>query len=256
MPKRSGVIDYARNPFCSNDWIKQGRGFAAHRQKQLANILGKTVDELKKIRRNNGSYPAFVAIRWGFAEVRKNKLIPTEKWNNRFVYDFFGTPLVLSRNKKSHVKLPKGSNKPTSPLVECRPHKNQTGMYNYKNFFAVWKNWDTFEQRIDGINGVYAFRLKKEFGRLRGKSKVLYIGQCNQNVNINSRPGIWYRLQNYRQNNDGASRRLKEVEKTFGGRSSIEYSYVICDNPRKVEEALLADYYAKHLEFPPLNRSN
>jgi hypothetical protein len=139
--------------------------------------------------------------------------------------------------------------------MEYKPLNNRTGLYSYQKFFALWKNWDSFEPRVDGINGVYAFRLKTEFGRLRGKSNILYIGQCNQNANINSRPGIWHRLQNYRQNNDGASRRLKEVEKSFGGSSSIEYSYVICDNPRKVEEALLADYYAKHLEFPPLNRS-
>lgn len=212
MPKKSGVIDYARNPFCSNDWIKQGRGLAAHRQEQLAYLLGKTVEAIKKIHRNNGSYPAFVAIRWGFAEVKKNKLIPTEKWNNRFGYDFFGIPLAFSRNKNSCVKFPKGSNKPTPPSMQCKPLKNQPGMCDYQKFFAVWKNWDAFEPRIDGINGVYTFRLKTEFGRLRGKSNILYIGQCNQNANINSRPGIWHRLQNYRQNNDGASRRLKEVE--------------------------------------------
>jgi hypothetical protein len=255
MPPKSGVIDYARNPFYCDDWISQERRLTAHRQKQFSNILGKTIEEIKKINRNEGSYPAFVAIRWGFAEVRKNKLIPTEKWSNRFDYDFFGAPLVLSRNKKSYVKFPKRSNKPTPSMLECKPLKSRVGMYDYQKYFAVWKNWDSFEPRIDGINGVYAFRLKTEFGRLRGKSNVLYIGQCNQNANNNSRPGIWHRLQNYRQNNDGASHRLKEVEKAFGGRSIIEYSYVICDNPRSVEEALLADYYVKHLEFPPLNRS-
>jgi hypothetical protein len=62
-------------------------------------------------------------------------------------------------------------------------------------------------------------------------------------------------LQNYRQTNDGASIRLKVVEKQFGGRSHLEYAYVPSDSPREVEKELLADYYERHLEFPPLNRS-
>ena len=127
--------------------------------------------------------------------------------------------------------------------------------YNYQTFFTDWKNWEAFEPRVDGINGVYAFRLKKSFGRLKGESAVLYIGMCNQNPQVNKRPGIWHRLQNYRQNNMGASKRLKEIESAFGGRPNVEYSYEVCENPREVEKALLHDYYSKHLEFPPLNRN-
>jgi hypothetical protein len=63
------------------------------------------------------------------------------------------------------------------------------------------------------------------------------------------------RLQNYKQNNDGASRRLKEVEAAFGGRFNVEYSYRPCDDPRAAEKALLEDYCAKHLELPPLLRN-
>jgi hypothetical protein len=127
--------------------------------------------------------------------------------------------------------------------------------YDYQRYFPKWKNWEEFEPRFDGINGVYAFRLKSEFGRLKGASQVLYIGMCNQNAEVNRRSGLWHRLQNYRQTNDGASRRLKDVEAAFGGRSHLEYSYVHCDSPREVEKALLADYFERHLEFPPLNRS-
>lgn len=128
-------------------------------------------------------------------------------------------------------------------------------IYNYETYFTEWNSWASFETRFDGLNGVYAFRLKSKFGRLRGESDVLYIGMCNQNPEVNQRPGIWHRLKNYRQSNNGASQRLKEVETIFGGKSNVEYSYVVCENPRAVEKALLADYYAKHLEFPPLNRN-
>jgi hypothetical protein len=96
---------------------------------------------------------------------------------------------------------------------------------DYRSFFKEWKNWDVFEPSIDGINGVYAFRLKKHFGRLKGESSILYIGQVEHNPERNKRPGIWHRLMNYRQNNKGASERLKEIEAYFGGRQFIEYAY-------------------------------
>jgi hypothetical protein len=127
--------------------------------------------------------------------------------------------------------------------------------YDYQRYFRKWKNWAELEPRFDGINGVYAFRLKSEFGRLKGVSQVLYIGSCSQNAEVNRRPGLWHRLRNYTQKNDGASRRLKAVEGAFGGKSHLEYSYVPCDSPREVEKALLDGYSEKHLELPPLNRS-
>ena len=88
-----------------------------------------------------------------------------------------------------------------------------------------------------------------------GKSSLLYIGKADQNPERNKRPGIWHRLSNYRQNNSGASKRLKDIEKQFGGRIAIEYSYVVCDKPRDMEKELLDHCYTVHMEFPPLNRN-
>jgi hypothetical protein len=127
---------------------------------------------------------------------------------------------------------------------------------DYRIFFKGWKDWEEFEPRIDDINGIYAFRLKTPFARLVGKSDILYIGKVEQNSKINKRPGIWHRLKNYRQHNLGASKRLKDIELYFGGKSSIEYSYVLCTDPRQTESELLKSYYEQHLEFPPLNRSS
>ena len=126
---------------------------------------------------------------------------------------------------------------------------------NYDTYFETWKCWEEFEPRVDGINGVYAFRLKKKFGRLIGESNILYFGKCVQNPKRNKRPGVWHRLQNYRQKNAGASDRLKELEQKVGGKSEIEYSYVICEGARETEKALLENYFSKHFEYPPLNRN-
>ena len=121
---------------------------------------------------------------------------------------------------------------------------------NYAAYFKDWKEWDTFEEPFSGEIGVYAFRLKFEFPRLQSVSSVIYIGKSA------NKSGIFYRLMNYRQHNKGGSSRLKEIEKAFGGKSAIQYSYVFCENPRDIEKELLADYMKAHLELPPLNRSN
>jgi hypothetical protein len=131
-------------------------------------------------------------------------------------------------------------------------------MMNYQNYFKEWKNWGRFdeqEKEFEGLNGVYAFRLTSNFGRLRGASSILYIGKCDQNRKKEKRPsGLWYRLKNYKQNNPGSSTRLKEIEKEFRS-SNVEYSYVVCENPHEIEKKLLDNYERQHLELPPLNRS-
>ena len=90
---------------------------------------------------------------------------------------------------------------------------------DYRNYFEPWMNWETFDEKekFRGLNGVYAFRLKSNFDRLRGSSSVLYIGMCDQNRKKEDRPsGLWWRLRNYKQNNSGGSARLKDIENEFG----------------------------------------
>jgi hypothetical protein len=88
-----GIID-DNNPFIQNSWIKQGYGFTIHRQKQISELFGKDKSNILGTNpKNENSYVAFVAIRWGFAEIVGDKLSPTEKWTNRFLYDVHGQPL-------------------------------------------------------------------------------------------------------------------------------------------------------------------
>ncbi len=93
MRLNKGIINN-NNPFIQVDWIKQGFGFTLHRQKQISELFGKHKEVILETKpKNNYSYVAFVAIRWGFAEVIDGKLTPTEKWTNRFHYDGHGQPL-------------------------------------------------------------------------------------------------------------------------------------------------------------------
>lgn len=80
-----GVIDISQNPFAwKKDWIRQGHSFTVNRQRQAQTLLYKTYEEIRAIDKqrdpNYGSYPAFVAIRWRYAEMRDNRLVPTAKW--------------------------------------------------------------------------------------------------------------------------------------------------------------------------------
>lgn len=88
--RQSGNIDLDQNPFAVDSWINQGFGLTKHRTRQLAKILYNSVVAISELPRNEGKYVAFVAIRWGFAEIINGKLIPTKKWDNRQNYDDFG----------------------------------------------------------------------------------------------------------------------------------------------------------------------
>lgn len=75
-----GIIDAVRNPFAQTNWIEQKFPLTKHRLDQVEQLLTKTVEEIRSLEANSGSYPAFVAIRWNFVEIRDNKLHPTSNW--------------------------------------------------------------------------------------------------------------------------------------------------------------------------------
>jgi hypothetical protein len=110
MVKHGGIIDYERNPFCIKSWIDQGFRFTDKRKEYLEKLFGLSVEEIKNINRNEGSYPACVGIRWGFAEIKDNRLIKTEKWKNLHLYDEYGEPIFLDLKSDDHFhKFKNGS---------------------------------------------------------------------------------------------------------------------------------------------------
>ena len=103
MARETGIIDKINNPFTTKDWINQGRGLTGHRTKQLKSLINGHIENIKKLNPNEGSYPAFVAIRWGFAKIETDVLIGTEKWKKRELYDKFG--LIKIPGKTGKVRL-------------------------------------------------------------------------------------------------------------------------------------------------------
>ena len=100
----NGIIDLERNPFSHESWIEQGFSFTPKRQEQLENLFGQRVENILTTQpENDARYVAFVAIRWGFAKIINMELAPTEKWNNRHLYDGHGQP--LKKNKKIWNKI-------------------------------------------------------------------------------------------------------------------------------------------------------
>lgn len=97
MTEEIGIIDKERNPFSYKSWVDQGFGFSESRRKKLAMLLGKDkVSISKEFLSNDGLYIAFVAIRWGFAEMIDGKLKETEKWVENYMYDQYGQTIDQS----------------------------------------------------------------------------------------------------------------------------------------------------------------
>jgi len=85
-----GIIDKVRNPFSIPFWVEQGYGLTPGRRLQLQALLGEDEKGIRKEPRNRGAYVAFVAIRWGFAEMSHGILTAKDIWLKNSMYDDYG----------------------------------------------------------------------------------------------------------------------------------------------------------------------
>lgn len=93
MATQDGIIDDEKNPFAIGQqaWKDEKTRLTRHRKGQLKDLFGKTVDGIKNMPSNDGKYPAFTGVRWGFAEVDENNILrQTEIWRNQHTYDGYG----------------------------------------------------------------------------------------------------------------------------------------------------------------------
>jgi hypothetical protein len=65
----AGIIDRERNPFAIDSWINQNYKMTSERLAKAKKMDGWTVELIKKLDRNDNKYPAFLAVRWGYAEI-------------------------------------------------------------------------------------------------------------------------------------------------------------------------------------------
>jgi len=97
-PNDIGIIDKGLNPFCNTEWSRQNLPLTLHRKDQLKKILGKSFENIQRMKPNEGNYVAFIAIRWGFAELIGGDLMGTEKLLNEDIYDGRGKLIIKNGN--------------------------------------------------------------------------------------------------------------------------------------------------------------
>ena len=114
-----GIIDKKLNPFYDAGWCAQNLPLTPHRKEQLKKILGHSIEDIKRIKPNEGKYVAFLAIRWGFAKLIDGKLTETEKLYDEGLYDGRGNLIDKLENGSNVSQRDELIHKP--PLVQLHP---------------------------------------------------------------------------------------------------------------------------------------
>lgn len=119
-------------------------------------------------------------------------------------------------------------------------------------------NWFPFNEKTiknaPTQSGVYVIRIQKGqcFGRLCGKSDIIYIGKTK------AKKGIKERLSYYFSSRAKSSKRRFITEKRIYQLSKkyhLEISWYPTKKPLDLEMRLLKKYVHDHDELPPLNRA-
>ena len=98
---------------------------------------------------------------------------------------------------------------------------------------------------VEGI--VYFFKTKKPIERVRGESNIIYIGKSDGSFSSRYYPSKAFNLEM-----TFFDKFYKHVIELYGS-ISIEITQV--EETKYSEWEALSDYFAKHLEYPPLNRA-
>lgn len=113
--------------------------------------------------------------------------------------------------------------------------------------FSDWADFnDLTVKRAPATKGVYVLRLKggRDFGRLKGRSDIVYIGKTEA--------GIRGRLRQYL--NPGPTQITNQRVNQLMKRHDLEVAWKEDQNPNTTEHNLLLQYVKDHDELPPLNR--
>jgi hypothetical protein len=116
-----------------------------------------------------------------------------------------------------------------------------------------FSDWYTFDKQIiknvPKDIGVYVIRKAggRRFGRLRGKSDILYIGSAT------SQGGLKQRLQHYFR--PGRRQLTNQRINEFAKKYPMEVAWCLSHEPN-LEYELLKQYLKEHDELPPLNHAS
>lgn len=92
---------------------------------------------------------------------------------------------------------------------------------------------------------VYFFMSEKPIPRVRGESKILYIGKTKQSISAR-----YLRYSNkLAQKRSGAF--YRHILNNYGG---ISLGYLEVDNPKETESMYFKKYCDTHLEYPPKSK--
>jgi len=119
---------------------------------------------------------------------------------------------------------------------------------------AGLSDWFSFDEQIlkqtPDQRGAYVFRSVggRSFGRLKGKSDILYIGSTT------SKRGLRQRFYNYLHPGptQWTNQRIHDLLKRY----QMEVAWFVCKKPVNIENSLLTQYEREHDELPPLNHAN
>jgi len=119
-----------------------------------------------------------------------------------------------------------------------------------------WSPWypltpQSLPANVPGQPGIYEIRTDYEFGRLRGRSRVVYVGSAARG----SKPSLKVRLIDQRIGNperylSGAEKLLREAG------HALEFRFVTTldgTTAKRMEAQRLTEYEVKHWELPPGN---
>lgn len=114
-----------------------------------------------------------------------------------------------------------------------------------KQFRSVF----TSRAAMEASHLVYAWIAERPIPRLRGSSKIVYIGKTD--YSLSNRHARYAALEAKWKNWD----RYEHILKEFGA-VTVHFALVPrVEDPRVHERRLLEEYMRAHLEVPPLNRS-
>jgi hypothetical protein len=109
--------------------------------------------------------------------------------------------------------------------------------------FSNWQKWCA-EAEIPKCCAVYAFRTPRAFGRVKGRSDIVYIGSGQLSLRLKSHRGKLPKAD-----------RLGRIQKSYRQLQVSWKLYGSKNEAKKEESRLLSAYQHEHLELPPVNRS-